>query len=120
MASRGALSPGALYRSTCQTRQVRKTARSPIFTRSSSLFRHIRYRAPQRRLSMGRGWLVAAAGLCLAGCISPRDERVQQYNDDGVWLFQQRQYAKAGEDFQAALDLKPNDAALSYNLGESY
>src|SRR5262245_17997651 len=69
---------------------------------------------------MGVGWLAAAAGICLAGCISPRDERVQQYNDDGVWLFQHRQYAKAGEDFQAALALKPDDAGLLYNIGECY
>jgi Tfp pilus assembly protein PilF len=68
---------------------------------------------------MGRGWLAAVAGcLCLAGCISPRDERVQEYNADGLWLFQQGQYANAAESFQAALALKPNDAALAYNLGE--
>jgi Flp pilus assembly protein TadD len=67
---------------------------------------------------MGRGWWVAAASLCLTGCISPRNERVQDYNADGIWLFQQGQYARAGEDFQAALALKPNDASLAYNLGE--
>jgi tetratricopeptide (TPR) repeat protein len=69
---------------------------------------------------MVRGFCLAAAGLLLAGCTAPRDERIRDYNADGVWLFQQGKYAEAGESFQAALALKPNDAALLFNLGETY
>jgi tetratricopeptide (TPR) repeat protein len=65
-------------------------------------------------------WPIIGLTLGLAGCVSPRDDRVQDYNADGVWLFQQGQYARAGETFQAALALKPNDAGLQYNLGECY
>jgi tetratricopeptide (TPR) repeat protein len=45
---------------------------------------------------------------------------MQEYNQDGIQLFQQGQYAAAREDFQAALALQPEDPALFYNLGECY
>jgi tetratricopeptide (TPR) repeat protein len=69
---------------------------------------------------MHRVCLIATLAVAVAGCTSPRDERVQEYAGDGVWLFQKGQYAEAGECFQAAVALKPNDATLLYNLGESY
>src|SRR5262245_1740601 len=54
------------------------------------------------------GW-VLAAGLCLGGCASPVQERVRDYNLDGLHLFQQGDYAAARESFQAALDLEPGN-----------
>jgi Tfp pilus assembly protein PilF len=62
-------------------------------------------------------WLIL---LGLAGCFSPREERVHEYNADGVFLFQQGAYPQARETFEAALALKPNDAGLLYNLGECH
>jgi type IV pilus assembly protein PilF len=58
--------------------------------------------------------------LVLAGCASEDSERVQNYNRDGLFLFQQSQYAQARESFAAALALKPGDAALLYNVGACY
>jgi tetratricopeptide (TPR) repeat protein len=58
--------------------------------------------------------------LTLAGCADVKEERFKAYNDDGVQLFQQGNYSAAGESFQAALNLKPEDAALLYNLGQCY
>jgi tetratricopeptide (TPR) repeat protein len=69
---------------------------------------------------MRRSLWLATAGLLLAGCAAPRDERLRDYTADGVWLFQQGKYAEAGESFQAALALKPNDPTLLFNLGETY
>jgi tetratricopeptide (TPR) repeat protein len=60
--------------------------------------------------------LAVCAGL--AGCLSPRHERAEDYNVDGVHLFQHGAYARAQESFQAALALKPDDAHILYNLGE--
>jgi tetratricopeptide (TPR) repeat protein len=62
-------------------------------------------------------WLLALA-LGLAGCESASQQRLRDYNEDGVSLFQRGNYAAARESFQAALALKPNDPALLYNAGE--
>lgn len=56
--------------------------------------------------------------LCAAGCVSPREERLQEYTQDGVHLYQQGAYADAQATFQAALTLKPDDANLLYNAGQ--
>ena len=65
------------------------------------------------------GWLVALAAVA-AGCVSTEDQRLRDYNDDGVRLFQHGAYGDAREEFQAALTLKPNDPNLLYNVGECY
>jgi tetratricopeptide (TPR) repeat protein len=57
---------------------------------------------------------------CLAGCAIPADERLRDYNEDGVQLFQKGEFAAARDSFQAALTLKPEDPGLLYNLGECY
>src|SRR5260370_20198274 len=64
-------------------------------------------------------WFLVLA-LCLVGCESASEERLRDYNQDGVYLFQRGDYAAARESFQAALTLKPNDPALLYDLGECY
>jgi Tfp pilus assembly protein PilF len=69
---------------------------------------------------MRRLRLLQALALCLLGCESASQERLRDYNLDGVYLFQRGNYAAARESFQAALALKPDDPALLYNIGECY
>ena len=69
---------------------------------------------------MRRAWWVAGLALGLAGCVSPVEERVRSYNEDGVYLYQRGQYADARDSFQAALALQADDAGLLYNLGQCY
>jgi tetratricopeptide (TPR) repeat protein len=47
-------------------------------------------------------------------------DRVRDYNDDGVHLFRNGQYDKAAESFEAALALQPGDVSLLYNAGQCY
>jgi tetratricopeptide (TPR) repeat protein len=63
------------------------------------------------------GWVVAL-GLGLAGCAPASQDRVRDYSLDGQLLFRQGRYADARESFQAALALRPDDAALLYNAGQ--
>jgi Tfp pilus assembly protein PilF len=67
---------------------------------------------------MSRTGCILLLAASLAGCVSPRDERVREYNADGVHLYTQGRYADARDSFQAALDLTPGDAGLLFNLGE--
>jgi tetratricopeptide (TPR) repeat protein len=70
---------------------------------------------------MNRAFWIGGLALCLAGCAgTERDDLVQTYNEDGVHLFQHGDYVQARASFQAALALRPEDAALSYNLGQCY
>lgn len=65
--------------------------------------------------------VVVALGYVLvaqSGCESPGQERVKQFNADGVHLFGQGQYQAARESFALALELHPEDATLLYNLGQ--
>lgn len=64
---------------------------------------------------------IAWACLLVAGCAATStSERVQIYNDDGVYLFAQSQYRPALECFELALTLQPNDAALLFNAGQCH
>ena len=58
--------------------------------------------------------------LGLAGCASEASERLRNYNQDGLYLFQRGEYAQARESFMAALAVKPDDAGVLFNLGECY
>ncbi len=69
---------------------------------------------------MNRAAWIAGVVLGLAGCVNPADERFHDYNQDGLFQFRQGNYRDARESFQAALDLKPGDAALLYDIGECY
>src|SRR5437870_2571905 len=69
---------------------------------------------------MRRTRWIAGLVLCLGGCVNPAQERATFYNDDGVRLFAKGDYRDARDSFQAALTLRPNDAGLTYNLGECY
>lgn len=61
---------------------------------------------------------IAGMSLGLGGCVAAYQERVRDYNEDGVYLFQQGNYRDARDSFQAALTLSPNDAGLLFNLGQ--
>jgi tetratricopeptide (TPR) repeat protein len=52
--------------------------------------------------------------------VSAEQERIQQYADVGVQEYQRGDYAAAQLSFQAALNLRPNDAHLLYNLGKCH
>src|SRR5262245_17874420 len=65
-------------------------------------------------------WRLGVLTGCLCGCAAPVQEKFQQYNEDGVYLFQRGDYGGARESFQRALTFKPEDPALLYNVGECY
>jgi tetratricopeptide (TPR) repeat protein len=67
---------------------------------------------------MGRVGSIAVLALLVAACAPTTQERVQEYNDLGLQRFQQGEYDRARQDFQAALALLPNNAALLYNIGQ--
>lgn len=64
-------------------------------------------------------WLMTIA-LAMGACAPAVQERLREYSDDGLHLYQQGQYAAARDSFQAALQLKPDDVGLLYNLGQCY
>jgi Tfp pilus assembly protein PilF len=63
---------------------------------------------------------VAAAALLIGACAPTVQERVRDYNEDGVFLYKQGDYAHARESFQAALALQPGDVNLLYNLAQCH
>ena len=69
---------------------------------------------------MGRVGSVAALALLISACTPALSERVREYNDLGLQRFQAGQYDRAREDFQAALNLQPNQVDLLYNLAQCY
>jgi Tfp pilus assembly protein PilF len=56
----------------------------------------------------------------LSGCAQTAQDRVHEYNEDGVLLFKKGEYVHARESFQAALALKPTDCNLLFNIGQCY
>ena len=70
---------------------------------------------------MWRVLIVVAIILGAGGCASTMNEdRVRDYSQDGLYLFQRGKYRDARESFEAALALKPEDPALLYNIGECH
>jgi tetratricopeptide (TPR) repeat protein len=68
---------------------------------------------------MWRGLWIAGIAWCVAGCTATTTEvRVHDYSEDGLYLFQLGKYRDAGESFEAALALRPDDSTLLYNAGE--
>jgi len=66
--------------------------------------------------------LVCNGGLLagLAGCETPAQDRARPFNEDGVHLFQHRDYGAARESFEEALRLQPKDPGILYNVGQCY
>jgi Flp pilus assembly protein TadD len=58
--------------------------------------------------------------IVMAGCATPDADRVRDYTQDGIQLYRRGDYAAARESFQAALQLRPGDAGLTYNVGQCY
>jgi tetratricopeptide (TPR) repeat protein len=65
------------------------------------------------------GW-AAGLALCAAGCAPTVQDRVHDYNEDGVSLFNRASYDPARECFQAALCLQPENPDLLCNLAQCY
>ena len=67
-------------------------------------------------------WIPLLLGLvlCVEGCESASQERLRDYNQDGIYLFQRGDYGAARESFHAALALRADDPALLYNVAECY
>ena len=65
---------------------------------------------------MSRLAVVLALSLLFASCAPTAQEQVRTLSDDGVHLYRSGSYAEAGEQFRAALTLRPEDPDLLYNL----
>jgi Tfp pilus assembly protein PilF len=63
---------------------------------------------------------IALPALLAAACAPAGQERLREYNEDGVRLFQRGAYADARASFLAGLSLKPADPDLTYNVGQCY
>jgi len=64
-------------------------------------------------------WMGILAML-VASCLPSSQELVTQYNEDGVLLFERGEFDHAKQSFEAAQKLAPEDAAISYNLGQCH
>jgi tetratricopeptide (TPR) repeat protein len=69
---------------------------------------------------MMRRAFCALALLAAAACASEVQQRVREYNEDGVHLFQKGAYRQAKQSFEAALALTPESANLLYNIGQCH
>ncbi len=79
--------------------------------------------SPSRWLSSTRTSPIALFAPLLAvflfgGCETTNQDRLQDYTQDGVFLFGRGEYQGARESFQEALRLKPEDPGLLYNIGQ--
>lgn len=54
----------------------------------------------------------------ISGCTAIDQNRLQFLNEDGVYLYQKGDYAHAKENFELALEMKPEDPGLIYNLAK--
>jgi Tfp pilus assembly protein PilF len=77
----------------------------------------------QRNAQTGASRLVPAilVGFALAlaaGCVSTVEQRARDFNDDGVHLFAQGNYAAALDSFDLALTFRPQDPTLFFNVAE--
>jgi tetratricopeptide (TPR) repeat protein len=73
-----------------------------------------------RRKVMSRAFHGAIFVVLLAGCTPASQERLRDYNEEGMLLYQQGDFKHAGECFEAGLKIRPNDPALLYNVGHCY
>jgi tetratricopeptide (TPR) repeat protein len=64
--------------------------------------------------------LCALVLLATAACASDVQQRVREYNEDGVHLFQKGAYRQAKQSFEAARSLAPDSANLLFNLGQCH
>ena len=69
---------------------------------------------------MRRTTYVLGFTMILAGCATPEEDRARVSTEDGLRLYQQGNFAAAQQDFQTALQFRPGDADLVYNIGQCY
>jgi Flp pilus assembly protein TadD len=63
---------------------------------------------------------MAGFALCLFGCATDLEEKVRDFSQDGLVLYQRGDYRGARDTFEAALKLQPEDPALLYNLAQCH
>jgi tetratricopeptide (TPR) repeat protein len=69
---------------------------------------------------MVRLGVMAGLALFVGACAPTQQDRLREYNEDGVRLFQRGRYSDARDSFQAAVALRPEDPDLIFNLGQCY
>jgi len=69
---------------------------------------------------MRRVSCIMGLSLLIAGCATPEEDRAHAATENGLRLYQQGNYPAAQQDFQAALQFRPGDADLVYNIGQCY
>ena len=65
-------------------------------------------------------YIIIAFTLILAGCATPEEDRARVSIDNGLRFYQQGNFSAAQQNFQAALQFRPGDADLVYNIGQCY
>src|SRR5437870_8888062 len=63
---------------------------------------------------------LAGQMMCLSGCATPEEDRARASIENGLRFYQQGNYPAAQQDFQVALQFRPGDADLVYNIGQCY
>jgi tetratricopeptide (TPR) repeat protein len=63
-------------------------------------------------------WTAFLSACTACGCAATQDERIKEFNDDGLQLFGRGNYSAARESFEMALTLGPRDPAVLYNIGQ--
>lgn len=58
--------------------------------------------------------------MLLAGCDTTSQDRVMEFNKEGTQLYNQGDFQAARENFEEALELKPGDADLLYNVAQCF
>jgi len=69
---------------------------------------------------MRRMLSVIEFAMVLAGCATPEEDRARALIDNGHRFYQQGNFAAAQQDFQTALQFRPGDADLVYNIAQCY
>jgi protein O-GlcNAc transferase len=58
--------------------------------------------------------------LAAAACVEAQTERVRHHTEDGFHLYERGSFGDARDCFQAALDLKPGDPDLLFNVAQCH
>jgi tetratricopeptide (TPR) repeat protein len=77
-------------------------------------------RPPGDRFSRLRTTALLPLCALLLGCPPRVDDRVREFTEDGVHLYERGDYAHARETFEYALTLEPGDANLLFNVGQCH
>jgi Tfp pilus assembly protein PilF len=69
---------------------------------------------------MRRVGSAAVLALLVSACAPTTQERIHEFNEEGVQRLERGDFKAAREEFQAALMLQPENPRLIYNLGQCY